>query len=591
MGDFNLIQQQATQLTSNFANRNTTFTELEKMFFMDDEDIQKTAKAMDNGKLTLSPDARNQLLGAVRLMIATDPQFSIPKDENEDVDDDTADEVEKFAQQMWNAAGRIYGVPIHYDAVLSALLYGEIHIAIKRTKDIVALAKGKADKRRKEKAAERTPYMFEVWNPRNCYYEVDQFGLRSHFRRSTVQASRVISDWGDDAVPERYKNNKAAPVVLCEWWDLETHAVWVEGETAPILNDEHGLDFIPIVVQLSEGSWGLFNQAEAQAQPFLYSVAKSGMWKRQNLFLTSMMTNLHNFALNPTYLYQANTPGKKLIIDWSEPGGIASIEQGENFGPLDNTNLIHPSVLQAMEIINNLLTESTIYKQVLGEPLGKNAPYSMVALLSQAGRLPLVSPQRRIGWAIAKTMELALLWLKSDTDTGTTKVKYGTTTTEIATEDIPDDLELECQLEISLPQDNLQNANVAAALTQGDDPMVSNEWVRENILKIGQPNEMQKKIWAEKIASLFARRFVEEQMRAMEQAMQQPPAPAPGMGTEGPPEMGMEGMPEGPGMGMPPPGQGPGAGPPGVRQSPNIPLTPGQPPQTAGLPPPREVQA
>lgn len=583
MADFTEIVQASQQLIGNFAKRTDTFGQLEQMYFMDDEEIENISKRMDNGKLTISPDARNQLIGAVRLMIATDPQFSVPKDENEDIDDDTSGEIEKFASQMWNAAGRIYGVPIHYDAVLSALLYGEVHIAIKRTKDIVALSKGPADKRRKEKAYGRTPYMFEVWNPRDCYYEMDQFGLRSHFRRVTMTASRVIADWGEKAIPARYANNKSATVVLCEWWDLETHAVWVEGEKEPIQNVEHGLEFIPIVVQLGEGSWGLFSQAEAQAQPLLYGVAKSGLWKRQNLFLTNIFTNLNNFGLNPLYVYQANTPGKKLIIDWSSPGGIATLEQGEQLAPLNNQNLINPQVVQAMEITNNLMTESTIYKQVLGEPLGKNAPYSMVALLSQAGRLPLVSPQRRIGWAIAKAMEVALLWLKTD-DESTSKVKYGTTTTEINTDDIPDDLELECLLEISLPQDNLQNANVAAALTQGDNPMVSHDWVRENVLKIGQPDEMQKQIWAEKVAAMFSQRFIQEQLQAMEQALAAAQAPPPESG------MGMEGMPEGPGMGMPPPDQGPGAGPPGVRQSPNIPLTPGQPPQTAGLRPPQEVQ-
>lgn len=577
MSDFKDILAMSQQLMSRFSDKVELCKEVERMYFMEDDEIAAIAQRMDNGKLTLSPDARNSLLGAVRLMIAADPQFSVPRDENEELGDDTLDDIENFASQMWNAAGRLYGAPLHYDAVMSGLLYGEVHIAVKRMKLLAAHAnkKGGARAARIEKASRRTPYSFEIWNPKNCFYEMDQFGLIYHFRRVETTASRILSDYGDKVLPARYNNNLNAAIVLCEWWDLDDHVIWIEGEKKPIEEGPHGLDFIPIVVQISEGSWGLFPEGKRKATPFLYGVAKSGIWKRQNMLLTSILTNVHNFAINPMFVYKANTAGKTLNVDWSRPGGVATIEEGEELSAMANKGLIDPSVLETMNIIDGLTTESTLYKQVLGEPLGKNAPYSMVALLSQSGRLPLISPQKRIGWAIAKAIELALEWERSSPE-GPARVKFGQQVTELDPSTIPDDLEIECALEITLPQDDLQNANIANAVTQGDNPLASLAWARENILKIGQSTDMQREIWGEKVAAMFAEDYVTRMWQAIEQLR---------LATT---QAGMQGGPPQPGQaqGPPPPGQGG----PGMEQGPNIPLTPGQPPNTAGLPPPRQPQ-
>lgn len=564
--DIEELKRQATELRSVMSRRDSLFTDMEQMYFMEDDEIEKATKRMDGGKLTLSPDPRNQLQGAVRLMLATDPQFSVPEDENEEIDSDLIGRIEKFTNQMFSASGRLTGVPVHFDYILSAMLYGEAHVAVVPTNMLLAKAKSKADRMRKEKAVGRTPYLFQVYRPKNCYYEMDALGLTAHLRVETTTAAEVERTYGV-TLSRSYGSGRTNSVVLNEWWDLENHAIWVDGESEPIINEPHNLPFIPIVVQISEGSWSLFEKDSYQAQPFLYTVSKSNTWRRQNLILTTMMTNVHNMGLNPQLLYQTDTPGKTLDIDYSIPGGVASINAGENLSPLANSNLINPAVLQMMDIVNNMSVESTMYKQVFGEPLGKNAPYSMVALLSQAGRLPLVSPQRRLGWGLAKAAEIALLWSK---DLGQDEIyaRQGQSTVTLNTSEIPDDIEIECLLEISLPQDNLQNANVAAALTQGPNPLTSVSWVQENILRIGQPDEMQKAIWAERISNMLAQQYIEQQLQQLQQPEQPPGGELPGAG---------------PAPGGPQQDQG-------VSTSPNIPLTPGMPPQQAGLPPLRSPE-
>jgi hypothetical protein len=151
--------------------------------------------------------------------------------------------------------------------------------------------------------------------------------------------------------------------------------------------------------------------------------------------------------------------------------------------------------------------------------LGGNAAYSLVALLNQAGRLPLIATKQRLGWAIAEAVELAFKWMRFEKKKRTANYKGQSTTLKAS--DIPDPLELEAQLEIDLPQDQLQMANIANMISQGDNPLVSQRWARENILHIGQSDEMTVEVWREKAAQLMAIRYWMEQKAQLDQLMLQ----------------------------------------------------------------------
>lgn len=532
------------ELKGEYAGRNALFTEMEQMYFMEWAESAKVKKVYENVKLTLSPDPRNRLMGAVRLLVAGDPVIALPAELNENLGIDNADELETFADQMWKAAGKIAGTPIHYDAVLSGMLYGETHLAIISTLDLLNTRAGKASayRARSEQTARRTPYLYRVYNPRDCYPEFDLEGLSAHYREVNTTYGQVRADYGELA--NHLTGKDATIATLCEWWDLEDHIVWVQGgagrstKKQGIISEPHGLPLIPIVVQITEGSPTLFSKTEEQRQPFLYTLAKSGMWNRQNLSLTVLYTMIFAMGANPMFLYRRNDPEKHLSVDWERY--IAEIDVGEDFGPLLR-QIIDPSLLQGLEIAEGKTEDSTIYAQALGEPLGKNAPFSMVALLHQAGRLPLVSPQRRLGWAFAKALEISFAWMKHE---GKKRSARYAKVVQLDPNDIPDDLEFDVTLEISLPQDNLEAANVARLLTQGEDPVVSNEWVRQNILHIGNSSKMTKQIWNEKAANLRAMQYFADQAMLLQQKMQaltQPQLP-PGMppGGEGMPDEDMQ---------------------------------------------------
>src|SRR4030042_6191357 len=198
--------------------------------------------------------------------------------------------------------------------------------------------------------------------------------------------------------------------------------------------------------------------------------------------------------------------------------------------------------------------QSTIYRQALGEPVSSSTPYSSYALMSQSGRLPLLSTQRLCSNGIAEASEIALKWLKDEGNSA--KAQYESLEQELSPGDIPDLIDIKVQLEIELPQDRLQMANAANMLAQGDNPLLSKRWVRENVMNVGQSSDMDKEIWDENTANIFYRKYVMKTLAELAQleqmAMQPPQSMARGLPGSTP----MPGV--GPGGAMPPnPAMGP----------------------------------
>ena len=239
-------------------------------------------------------------------------------------------------------------------------------------------------------------------------------------------------------------------------------------------------------------------------------------------------------------------------------GGLITIEKGEQFRALDK-HPVDPIIQESLGMLDNYISESTIYKQALGQPLGNgNAPFSAVSLMNQVGRLPLNPIQKMCGSSFAKVMELCLLMVKNGI--GGSKIKATNKTghlevLQLQKADIPDGLTINCNVDIDLPQDDRQNAAVAGQLSGGPAPMASRRWVRENLLHIGQSAMMDKEIQKERYLDMMAAKYFQEQQQAMQQqqqqAQQQPgqmPPGAPGqqppMSPQMPPDqMGQQGLP------------------------------------------------
>ena len=512
--DFEDIKVHAEKIAENYSSRDALYTEMESMFLLEDSNLPTDSYI----KETLAPDPRTTLLGAVRLLTAADPEFSVPNEFNSAEVRKLSSPLEKAAKAIWYASSRIRKKPLHYDLALSGLLYGEEHMFIMSTKDMYEAAVTPAEKARAERAMKMTPILFDVINPKLGYASYDRLGLAAYAMKQEIGVYDARTRYGE-AVSKMIEDRKDYDTVeLNEYWNNTYHAVWFsEYADEPVIAAEHGLPFIPIVAQITEGSNLFIEKDQDKIQPFLYTLYKSNLWKRRNLSLTVLYTMMNAIGANPMFIYKRKNPEKHIEVDWSTPGGIIEIETEEDFASFAK-HVLDDSILKGLEISDRLVEESTIFKQTLGQPLGANAPFSMVSLLSQAGRLPLVPYQRLTNFAISDGMRMAFELIKIE---GGSKQILGEEGMEtLVAKEIPETFEIFANLDISMPQDERQQVIMATQATFGEDPLVSKKYARERWMKIGQSDEMQEEIWGERFSNQQAQMAYTQQQMILAQQQQ-----------------------------------------------------------------------
>jgi hypothetical protein len=336
-----------------------------------------------------------------------------------------------------------------------------------------------------------------------------------------------------------------------EYWNEQFHVVWFdEFQDEPVISEVHGLAYIPIIVQLIEGS-ELFQEDDQETrQPFLYTVWKSKLINRLTLNLTTLYTNIYAVAANPMFTYTRNGVDKQLLMDFSVPGGVTYIDQGEKLEPTIK-NAVDPAFLEGMKIAEQKFTESTIYKTSFGESVGANAAYSMVALLHQSGRLPLAPYRELLSFAYADAMKLGIEMLM---EKGSKRYKASGQDgqIEIDLNKIPRTYELQTLVELDLPQDERQNVVMAVQATYGPDPLVSKYTARKNWLGMKQPDLEDNLIFGEKMSGIMMQQYLQQMMMQQQQQQMMQQQMAAGAMSGMPPEGGMMGGGGMEGGGLPP---------------------------------------
>lgn len=541
------LKAHAKELKAAHATRDAMFERYLEMYLLDWR--KKNSRKLRHMQVTASPDFRNQVLGAVRLMIATDPQINVKRTER--TKGMNVEKVEEFLNTQLYQSGRLAGEPVHYPLITAGILYDEMHAAITPTADMLEYARAaekKADAARRlymrahrerwEEIAENQRFVVEPWSPVGGYPEFGTTGLTAYYRVVEVTAGEVMDRFGE--LPDSLKNaRRSTPVNLHTFYDPVYTAIWLD--QGDLLLKPHGLPRIPVVVQILNGS-RLFPNAEDQRQPFGYTLLKSNLYHVQNLSLTAVFTAVFNYAMNPTRVYTPAIEGSRIEINNDED--LISLHPGDRFEVLQSKGVVDPSMREALGLASALGDESTIYPQALGAAVEGNSTYSELALLSQAGRLPLIGPQRRGGWGFANICESMLAMLRAEP-----RYREGTGLTAA---DLPRGIEITAKLDVSLPQDKLQQANIINLLTDGENPKVSTSWALENILNINDPEEMRRQIWSERATEQLYRQEIGgllqqlQQQIELERAAQQTPAPGAGM----PPNSGMTSGPMQPGAQM-----------------------------------------
>lgn len=521
MSLFSDLQGYCRNLRDTHAKRDNMFMEMEHMYLLEWPE-EGAMEKVDMVKITKDPDPRNAIQGAHRLLTVTEPKISVPYDKNRIEAIQVSEAMEKVGVAMLQSSGRISGRPVHFDAALAGLLYSEVQLQVKRTKDLYDQTEGAspAVRRRAKRIMEMTPYLFDVFNPRQGYPVWDAMGLREYHRVYSTTLDQLLSEWGADAERAARRlgmdhiEDRLKPITVSEYWDLTTRGVWVENDTRPVYLGDHELSNIPVVCTITEGS-SLFDTPENSRQPFLITEYKSGMWNRKNLSLTVLFTTLANFGLAPLYVFRKGDANQ--VAPSIRQAGLIQyleLEPGADFAPLLNKGIMDPAAAQALEIAERKTEESTMYKSTLGGFLGSGTAYSTHAMLSQLGRIPLETTRRMVGWAIADALRIAFDWMRTDSRAGSYKAYANGVAEEIDVTVIPEFFEIECDLDVALPQDRLNQANVYNQL-EGKVPA---RILVEDILGIGQYEEMAEELLSEQAFKVYSTAYLQQMVGMFQQA-------------------------------------------------------------------------
>ena len=525
--------------------------------------------------ITKSPDPKNLIDGIVRLLCATDPKVKVPKAIEGQINKALSSKIEKLCQATLRSSGRRRGDPVHFDALRSATIFDEVHIAVNSVKQMSELQTGRW-KERAQEIAKYCPLIYDVRDPRLGFPDWDMLGLKAFHQDYKLQKKELLEVFGEYAMEALGQFEMETGRTdydeydISDFYDIENRFVYFMGSNIVILQQQVG-KVIPIVGDLVQGS-RLFSKPEDQREGILYALRESGMWNRQNLGYTSLFTKVAEFGLKPAMIYEGlEDDDEGPTIDAEGPVTFIRKPTGSRLEPWSAKGLIDEAAYRAIELASAKVEESTINRQALGAPLGSGTAYGTYALLGQMGRLPLVILQRKAAWALGDAIQVGLALLKEEG--GSVTVDSGSVYAEVDTSQIPNHIEIEVLLDLALAQDKLSNVKMADMLKK--DQLAGNEWIRENFLDIENSEEMDDEIMTE--LAQWAAFMNYMQQRFTQQPSPPTPLPTQGEGrvpmaaaAPGQTEPGLEGEPGGGelvspemmegGMGEPMPPQMPGVG-------------------------------
>lgn len=499
---FRKIQKQDDKTISRFAERDEMFKQFEQMYWIDDKVRVPTGYSDDDVRYTKDPSARNEVSGMHRLLKTSSPHFKVTcKDKN------YASDIERALNTWWEASCDVKRAKIHSDLSLSAVLFSDVNLQVSSVDDLLEIDSiPLVEKTRLKDIRKRTPFIFEAAASQMCYPVFGEYGLTSHLRKYKASGESIYARWGVEDLDDD------KDYTVRDHYDMEWRCVYLEEKKdTPIRLEKHGLAYIPVCVSVSDGT-EIFSDEAHKRQPFLYARWKSGLNDRADELLTTLFTSVYGrgtgplFAVDPTGL-----PDNQVNVNYA---GVFRYIIGKAT-PI-NDKAYDGELLRMKDMLDAMGADSTIYKQTLGQNAGGQTPFSSLAMLSQSGRLPLISPQEAVAKVIKEAALIALKLFKED----------GMTWEGLKPTEILDDVQIEVTLEVNLPQDTFRNAQVASQLRG----IVSKEWTRQNLLQIGDSDEMDATIFSEMASEETFKQLLPQmvpQLFKMFGIGEQPPTPTP----------------------------------------------------------------
>jgi hypothetical protein len=532
------------KLDSLFAARNTNNEEFDKIY---NAEFEFAGNLDDIGNIIEAPDIsiRNRILGMKRLIESTEPILRITSDKTKAEFD--SDKLENSLKRWFRAVNKTRRRNILSDMALSAILYGEIQAGLDSTKTMVEQVKEER-KAHAERRAKKLPFITSTWHPSQGRYLLDDFGPTVFTREYDTTWGDIQASYGNLLTSEDLARDADEDATVVLYWDLIHYIVFVDEKV--VYAEEHELPEIPIVVHLVDGS-ELFEEVEDQRQSALYSILKANLFEQQSILNTVQATLVFAMGLKPMFKH-LKPPGnhdKKVEVNYETIPYTVEMDQGEDYIPIPSKGLIDPAVQELWAKNQRSIETSTIYDTALGAPVESNIAFSTVSLLAQQGRLPMAGPQKALENTLQSLMEMMISMLAH------AKGSFEGAGIKITPASIPDDMELDVRIDVQMPQDKLQLANIAHML-KGDN-LADNEWIQSNVLNITDAGAMRKRIYMDKLFQVMGdtkvATIVQQYQQRLMQGLEQPVDPnAPPPNMEEPP--GIPGVPApemGGGMGTP----------------------------------------
>lgn len=509
-------KKRAANLIATFNKRTVLFERYRSIYFMENMEAAKGG-AIDkkDWKLTPSPNGRNEVVGMHRLLDTGEMNVEIRAGKG----GERVDVIEQALKDMIAISSQNGLASVTSDAMLSAVLYGPVVLYAESVGDLLTSKSLKPYRRHHlEKMLDRTPFLIKTINPEESFIEMDDGQIIYHVWKYKLTGAVLKSRFG------LAQANDNQNYVVYDCYDPEYHYVWADGISTPIVSGAHGLGCVPMAVSYSGGT-NLFHDPHHQVQSFLYAKVMGDLDKRENSVLTAIFTQLHRRGmLGEMYWIDPTDAPETIKIDYQDGVFFA---KGKVSAKSDR--IIDPVVFEIKGLLDELSGQSTIYKQTLGENIGSQT-FSGLAMLSSAGKLPLVSPERALSAAFRDIFEHVLYRIKNE----------GIENEQIQAADIPDDVNITVTFSPKLPQDQLRNAQVAGQIGN----KVSTEWIHSNLLQINDTPAMEKQIMKEQMkAAIFGaivqdpntmQKIIQSIVGAPPQQQGQPGQPPPDMQGQDP---------------------------------------------------------
>ena len=500
---FEEIKEHAKDIISDYSQRNTDFEKYESMYLMEGTEGDRGNETV---KVTTSPTAHNKVAGAKRLLQSQKVRFDVHSKTATKME---CERIEQLIAQWWKLMYTINGKPLINEIIHSASLYSDVHIGMTLLEDYKQYNPTDPRIKRLER---RTPVIFEVGNPRFGYPERDAMGLSAYYQERSVPFSYIRKTYGNLVTDESKKDS--TKVTLKRFWDLENYAIWYDEELLDC--GPHNLPCIPVSVTATEGS-DLFEDMEDRYEPMLFALAKSNLWERENLALTTLYTTAAAIAFTPSFKWKTDS-NQPLRVEISDGVQYYRMNKGDDVDAITNKGVFTREIGDIIQLTSNLIDNSTVYDTAFGTQ-GGSGSFSEATLLAQSARLPLIPIMNNVGAAIGDIVQTAIDIMRAKG----TKLYYGEL--EIPTKDFPEDMTVDAKLDVILPQERTQLAATAATINSNG--LASKEWVRSEVMGIPHNEEMEQQITRETVSSALIGYYTQKMVQdlanadAMQQQQQQ----------------------------------------------------------------------